>query len=110
MIAAQSSHAERPIKVEASSSHATLTRSAATRNRWERAEAGIDWTKFVQVPRMVCDGQLRKDQVSLFHTVWILTVPRLVQPKQIPLQIQRAANTIVAGPYWEIDALHEVER
>ena len=54
---------------------------------------------------MVCDGQLRKDLVCLCDTVWILAVPLLVEPLQIPLQIQRAANTVVAGPYFERHAL-----
>ena len=105
MIPAQTSHAERPKNIEASGSHATLTRSAAARNCWEGAEAGFDWTRFFQVPCMVCDGQLRKDLVCLCDTVWILAVPLLVEPLQIPLQIQRAANTVVAGPYFERHAL-----
>ena len=109
MIAAQSSRPERPIKVEATSSHATLTRSAAARDCWERTEAGNDWTRFVQVPRVVCDWQFGKHQASFCHTVWILRVHLSLQPKQIPLQVQRAANTVVAGPYRESDALDKVE-
>ena len=43
--------------------------------------------------------------MCLCDTVWILAVPLLVEPLQIRLQVQQAANTVVAGPYFERHAL-----